>query len=275
MSGLTPERLTRLAKIRSSIFEGVPDIVLFRLLAYLHRIYEPELKYVRQLLPARTKAVDVGAWWGPWTYWLARSADEVVTCEPIPHLAAFIESVRPSNVRVINAALSDRAGEASIWTPTRGRGTEGVSSLERPEREEGKAEVSVRVMRLDDLRLEDVGLIKIDVEGHELAVLRGAEDTLVRSRPNLVVEVEERAKTHGHVNEVFEWITSRGYSGKFLLHDAWHPLAEFNPYEHQGRWQSDVREHGYLGNLVRNSRRYVNNFVFTPVSRASGGQRAK
>uniref|UniRef100_UPI001916C781 FkbM family methyltransferase n=1 Tax=Mycobacterium paraintracellulare TaxID=1138383 RepID=UPI001916C781 len=48
--------------------------------------------------------------------------------------------------------------------------------------------IDVPVKRLDDLHLDDIGLIKIDVEGHELAVLRGATQTLTRNRPAIVVE---------------------------------------------------------------------------------------
>ena len=62
------------------------------------------------------------------------------------------------------------------------------------------------VKRLDDQHLDNVGLIKIDVEGHELAVLHGAADTLTRNRPAVVVEAEERHHPNA-VAEITELLT--------------------------------------------------------------------
>jgi len=42
---------------------------------------------------------------------------------------------------------------------------------------------------LDDLKLENVGFVKIDVEGHEAEVLRGAANIITRDRPNFLIEV--------------------------------------------------------------------------------------
>jgi hypothetical protein len=47
------------------------------------------------------------------------------------------------------------------------------------------------LQRLDDFHPDDIGLVNIDVEGHELAVLRGAADTFARNRPTVLVEAEE------------------------------------------------------------------------------------
>jgi hypothetical protein len=51
--------------------------------------------------------------------------------------------------------------------------------------------VPVQTRTLDSFALEHVDFMKIDVEGHELAVLRGASETLARHRPWLVVEAWE------------------------------------------------------------------------------------
>ncbi|HSS10271.1 MAG TPA: hypothetical protein VLL25_10315, partial [Acidimicrobiales bacterium] len=134
----------QIANAKSKIVGVVPPRSLFALIAHQYRLSEPELRHIRTLVPADALAVDVGAWWGPWTYWLSRTAKQVVTCEPVPHLAGFIGEVAPDNVRVFNVALSDRSGEASFWLPVGGPGTEGRSSLEAPRPDEARREIRVR-----------------------------------------------------------------------------------------------------------------------------------
>jgi FkbM family methyltransferase len=208
--------------------------------------------------------VDVGAWWGPWTYWLARVADRVVACEPLPELAAFISRHAPENVHVENVALSDRRAAVPLWVPAGGRGSEGRSSLD-PRLADGRRSVVVPTVRLDDLELQGVGFIKIDVEGHELQVLHGAAETIAASRPVLLVEVEDHFQHGAGVAPVFDFVRSLGYSGQFLYRGAWRDIDEFDVAALQLRWQSRVQSSGYLKNLLLNSRRYVNNFVFHPV----------
>ena len=238
------------------------DATVAAAIAWQHRLFEPELAHLRELVPPDSTAVDVGGWWGPWTYWLARIARQVVTCEPIPELAAFIRRVAPPNVDVRNVALSDRAGDAILWVPPGRRGSEGRSSLET--RVPGGRAVHVVTARLDDLGLDGVGLIKVDVEGHELRVLDGARHTIAACRPVLVVEIEQQHLHASTVAEVFERVNGLGYAGRFLLGGRWHDLAEFDVDVHQLRLQERVRRHGYVWNMLVNTRRYVNNFVFTP-----------
>ena len=52
--------------------------------------------------------------------------------------------------------------------------------------------MTVPRVTVDSLDLSDVRFVKVDVEGHELPALRGAEQTVRRDRPLLLVEVEER-----------------------------------------------------------------------------------
>jgi Methyltransferase FkbM domain len=117
----------------------------------------------------------------------------------------------------------------------------------------------VQVKRLDDLGLDNVGLIKIDVEGHELAVLRGAAHTLRRHQPTLVIEAEERHHP-GAVAAVTEFLGGLGYTGYFDIDGTRRPINEFDPGIHQSSaniagWKDGWATHGI----------YVNNFVFLPV----------
>lgn len=72
------------------------------------------------------------------------------------------------------------------------------------------AEVEVQSYRLDDLSISDVGFIKIDVEGYELEVLQGAKKTIASSRPNLIVEIEEK-HVKRPIQDLLNEVCSYGY----------------------------------------------------------------
>jgi uncharacterized protein YjiS (DUF1127 family) len=111
------------------------------------------------------------------------------------------------------------------------------------------------VKRLDDLQLDDIGLVKIDVEGHELAVVRGAVDTLKRNRPTIVVEAEERHHANA-VSDITELLAKLGYRGYFCLGSERRPIAEFDATDSAniGGAEDDWPPRGV----------YVNNFAFVP-----------
>lgn len=119
----------------SWVFDVLPEPVLYRSLAVQYRLFEPELAHLKEIVPRGGTVVDVGGWWGPWTYWCSRRADRVHTIEPVPHLAQFLTRVSGDKVTVHNVALSDEPGSATLWVPTKGKGSEGLSSLHDPERE--------------------------------------------------------------------------------------------------------------------------------------------
>jgi hypothetical protein len=74
----------------------------------------------------------------------------------------------------------------------------------------------VPVRALDDFELQDVGFIKIDVEGYELATLRGADATIRRCRPNLLIEIDPQLLSEQQFAATFDWLTARGYRGHYL-----------------------------------------------------------
>jgi FkbM family methyltransferase len=59
----------------------------------------------------------------------------------------------------------------------------------------------VSIKRLDDLHLDNISLIKIDVEGYELEVFEGGRETIQRNRPVILIEIWERNK-----EKYFSWI---------------------------------------------------------------------
>ena len=91
---------------------------------------------------------------------------------------------------MIHAAASDHRGTARLWLPPDDAGDRGVSSLVR--RDIHARALDVPCLTLDSLNLRDVDFVKIDVDGNELAVLRGATALLARDRPALFIELESR-----------------------------------------------------------------------------------
>ncbi|MFB4315904.1 FkbM family methyltransferase [Actinomadura sp. 21ATH] len=231
----------------------LPAAPVGRLVRAVYPRLEPELARLSDYVPAGGTAIDVGGWFGPWTRRLAGRADRVVTVEADPRLAGLLRRAFP-RVDVVQAAASDACGEIDLWIPETGA-LAGVSSVT------AGAGRPVRVPRVtvDGLRLTDVRFIKLDVEGHEPNVLRGAADTVRRDRPTLLVEVEER---HGRLPEVIALARGWGYTGHVLLDSGWAPLAGFDLAAHQ---RSAVHEldRGFARRVLRPGGRYINSVLFT------------
>ena len=154
---------------------------------------EPELRLVRRLCSRAEWSVDVGANKGVYAWHLSHCSAGVLAFEPQPLLASFLEQAFGSRIRVEQVALSEEAGEAVLRVPTQER-EDGRATIEPRNRlsQFRCDEYTVPCRRLDSYEIGPVGLIKIDVEGHELSVLKGARAIILRDRPNLIIEAEER-----------------------------------------------------------------------------------
>jgi FkbM family methyltransferase len=168
---------------------------------------EPELRHLRRLTQGGGCAVDVGANVGLYTYAMARWHQEVHAFEPNPLVIRALEAWRNPRVHVHPVALAAGRIAATLRIPVQdGQVLDGWASLgsgrlpSAPRYEE----LQVRTKPLDDFDLRDVRLIKIDVEGYEVEVLRGAIRTIARSRPVVVIEVDDDNQVAiGHIAEEF------------------------------------------------------------------------
>lgn len=169
---------------------------------------EPDLLALRKLIGPGSHCFDVGANIGVYTRELSALAGpqgRVKAFEPVPEtFVALSNNVRRlglTNVEVFNAAISDHHGRVAMSVPMRDDGT---PNLYRAQVGEGDA---VPCFPLDSV-LERVDFIKIDVEGHEFEVLKGAAELLRAHRPQLLVETEQPA--------VFSFLGDLGYSPYFV-----------------------------------------------------------
>lgn len=223
----------------------------------------PDAQLAASLCDPNRVSLDIGAAVGEFTIAMLASSQSVIAFEPRPaqarDLASMFKAVGAA-VRVEAVALSDKPGVAAMRMVESepGRSTIDTNNVLADVKGSRVHSIDVPIKRLDDLHLDDVGLIKIDVEGHELAVLRGAADTLTRNRPAVLVEAEERHHPNA-VAEITELLTGLGYAGYFEIGEARLPVEEFDAAEHQNPANIGGREDGWAAHGV-----YVNNFVFVP-----------
>jgi FkbM family methyltransferase len=187
-----PNRLRRVA--RQLGIEG-PALALRRRLlpAHVRRdIQENErlVALLEELLDPGSDCLDVGAHEGAVLGEIVRIAPRGrhVAWEPLPAFARRLREEFPS-VEVRETALSDRAGDREFAHVVEEPGWSGF--VARPVPGGGPVErITVRCERLDEGLPEDVApaFVKIDVEGAEEEVLRGAAETLRRHRPVLAFE---------------------------------------------------------------------------------------
>lgn len=162
----------------------------------------PPAPGVQRLVKPGDVVVDAGANVGYVTALLARwvgTTGRVHSFEPVPVTADLLRRsvsyLKLSHVRVHACGVSDRAGEAQMSIPCYADGGENLyeSHVVRDgEPAAGQRVVSIPLCRLDDALgadVERVAFMKIDVEGHEEAALRGALGILEKSRPALLIEI--------------------------------------------------------------------------------------
>jgi FkbM family methyltransferase len=226
-----PERsVTRVTTDEGDVFDADLSSTLEWLL-WAFGSYEPHLAALFGLLVRPgDRCVDVGANVGVHAVRLARLAGrdgEVIAIEPDPDVIERtrrnIELNDLSNVRLVNAAASDRPGEMSLYRPGQADTNRARASLLHHAYLSGES-ITVPVVTVDDASGEDrVALIKIDVEGHEDAVVRGAARVIDRDAPSVIFE-HAPALIGGDVRSPFEWLAERGYA-MFAVEAARHPVT--------------------------------------------------
>lgn len=152
--------------------------------------YEPDsLATWAGIVRVGRTAVDVGAYTGLYSIIAALKGANVVALEPMPaqywRLGINL-ALNKARARTIQAAASDAEGEAILHHNPNVSLTTGASLV--PGNEHHREHIKIQCITIDSLVLTDVAAMKIDVERHELAVLRGAMQTIERCRPTMLIE---------------------------------------------------------------------------------------
>lgn len=187
---------------------------------YQSGVWEPEVTgALRALIKLGDTVFDIGGDAGYYTVIFAKltgSSGKVVVFEPIPKAQERImENVRLNgftNVEMVDLALGSNPGSFVLERPFQD------SRINLNKREPGPEDILVKVVRFDALAAErslpKADLIKIDVEGAELEILKGMEDYVSANHPTFVIELHPTLLPQfgATVEDVIQWLKTRGYT---------------------------------------------------------------
>ena len=223
---------------RAKIFFNARNVQFLGLYVPLYG-YEPEVAaLLDSLLPEDGTFYDIGSNWGYFTLYAAGSHARlsVHAFEPMPEtyqdLASCVKQAGLSDIATChNLALSSEDGEAFIGIPDHLH-----SGCAEVSHQAGLTRIVTR--RLDALGLPPPDFIKLDVENHEIDVLRGAVEILKTSRPFIVFENKPDYLQPGKVMEVLFFLAGLGYhfyvpavkrrlrSHDYFMQTGWQPVAD-------------------------------------------------
>jgi FkbM family methyltransferase len=192
------------------------DEAMFMGIYYLGQLNPFESEFIKRNLKKGELFIDVGTFVDGWHSLLAATMGaRVVAFEPAPEYAQrFKKQVELNDlaIKIETVALSDRNGRATFYDAG------GASSFSKDHGElihntfASKA-ITVTTKTLDSYELKPA-MVKIDVEGFEMRVLRGARKTLAKYKPTLIMELEEGflREAGSSEKEVLSFLVSLGYS---------------------------------------------------------------
>ncbi|MBX7194246.1 MAG: FkbM family methyltransferase [Sandaracinaceae bacterium] len=198
---------------------------------------EDLLDRLRPRLGPASVVFDVGANIGEWTSSLAKGLPRGVTIypfEPVPEIHAALSAnvAALENVIPVQAALSDRTAEAEIHLAGRFAGSNSLHHI--PGVTEGGV-ATIRLMRGDDFcrerGIDAIDLLKIDVEGNEVATLRGFE-SLLAARKIGCVQFEYGGTwiaSRTFLADAFQLLARHGYRIARIVPGGVRPLARYEP----------------------------------------------
>lgn len=196
-------------------------------------------------------SLDVGVLFGGYAREMMDHSQEVFMIEANPLQVAFLKRAFPDRKsQIVSSAAGALSGEIEIRVPSSMPGNATVESENQLDRHRKLLSFTVPIRPLDELFPEsDIGFIKIDVEGHENAVLIGAQNLIQRCRPKVILECIDDHKK-GAVAEMRTFFEKMDYAVLFLSENRLNDIAEYND--------------SFIDPNKRNSKAFVNNFIALP-----------
>lgn len=224
------------------------------------RNIEPELVWIKEFLQNDAVIFDIGANVGTFLYQFENKLDHqnIYAFEPNKKLNSRLKRLFPA-MKIFSKALSDENTTATFKVPVikgkivASRGTLNTSYREKDE--EKSYTETVKVMKLDDWmetqNISRIDFMKIDVEGNEMKTLTGGKNTIIKFRPTLMVEMEQRHHEQPIWNEISE-VIGWGFGAHYLNRKTFE--------------LEKLTEEILVKNISdeKNKTEYINNIIFIP-----------
>ena len=159
--------------------------------------------------------LDIGAWCGTWSLAMQKYAENIFCYEPNKtHFACLEKNLAPfSNVSLYNCAIGNEEGFVKLTEETATQNTRVIQ-------EKG----DTKICTIDSLNLDNIDLIKIDVEGFEMEVLKGATET-IKNVQYIMIELNNNTKRYGSSNiEIEKYLPTLGFE---MLIKIWPDVIYF------------------------------------------------
>lgn len=178
---------------------------------YQWQVRDRSLKYVKNF----NFALDIGANVGLWSRDLCDHFQTVVAFEPVEQFReCLIKNVVKINLNVQSFALGDQNTTANMIITQDNMGHTHIDPT-------SIGQGSTEIKRLDDLNYSMIDYIKMDCEGFEYKIIQGAEQTLKRCRPIVVVEQKPHDMYQQSQHAAIELLQSYGMIRLDQVKDDW------------------------------------------------------
>jgi len=228
----------------------------FRSYKYANKI-TPELNLIKILTDKNKLSLDIGANLGLFTFFIQKYSKFVYAFEPNPFPLRYLYDLVSENVKVVPIALNNYDGEVTLNIPKKPKGwSSNGASLKNTDVFHIKYKVDSRTV--DSLKIENIEFIKIDVEGNEMAVLKGAKETLLNQKPNLLIENEFIHQENPY--EIFEYLKEYNYIAHYALQKDKITKITDNFDLAKLQLNPETKRYGYVQNFIFIHRKNLEKF---------------